>query len=382
MVTSLSEEKEDACDLTLLSSSDVRSSKALPTASLGYASPLKSFQRPSLPLSFSTCPSSFSATSGRSASSTCCGSSASSPFASCCGCSSTNCCDCCSTCGSSTGVPPVGGFVSIDLSVDVRWLVPVSLELEVRRDRLPSSGPAETGEWLEPSPSAIDASQKATAPLGSSKCLHSAAVRRGGAPSVGDEEGREKNLSTGGCLGHRRSGCRCCCFRCRDANCNPPESSSFFNPYILDFHIIGVSKGRIVCICPTGSFYCKYRSKQRMDISKRPSLLLPGLVNCHQHSPMTLLRGAADDLPLKNWLEDVVFPIERKLVTPSFVRLGSQIAVYEMLKTGTTMFNDMYFFPECTVEVCRRARIRVVSGPVLFDVPDGSTALAVRTPGN
>ena len=73
-------------------------------------------------------------------------------------------------------------------------------------------------------------------------------------------------------------------------------------------------------------------------------IVMPGFVNTHTHVPMTLLRGFADDLPLHEWLTEHIFPAEARLVTPENVRIASRLAFIEMIKSGTTCFNDMYFF--------------------------------------
>src|SRR5439155_3210664 len=89
-----------------------------------------------------------------------------------------------------------------------------------------------------------------------------------------------------------------------------------------------------------------------------PDILLPGLVNAHTHAAMTLFRGLADDLPLESWLNHHIWPAEQRWVTAAFVRDGVQHAIAEMLRGGTTCFNDMYFFPDQTAEMANQAGIR------------------------
>ena len=103
-----------------------------------------------------------------------------------------------------------------------------------------------------------------------------------------------------------------------------------------DAHITYVGTAR-----PLGTF----------DVEKDMSgkLLMPGLVNCHTHTPMTLLRGVGTDLPLQTWLFDNVFPIEGRL-TPEMMKAGTELALLEMLATGTVSFTDMYFYPDVMVE--------------------------------
>lgn len=97
-------------------------------------------------------------------------------------------------------------------------------------------------------------------------------------------------------------------------------------------------------------------------------VLLPGLVNCHTHSPMTLLRGYADDLDLHVWLKEHIWPAEREFVGPEFVRDGSLLAIAEMFRSGTTCFNDMYFFPDATIEACVAAGMRASIGITVIEI--------------
>jgi len=101
-------------------------------------------------------------------------------------------------------------------------------------------------------------------------------------------------------------------------------------------------------------------------------VLMPGMVNAHTHVPMTLLRGLADDLRLDVWLMGYMMPVERQFVSPEFVRLGTQLACAELIRSGVTCFADMYYFEEhvarATAEVGMRA---VCSQTVLkFPAPD------------
>ena len=89
--------------------------------------------------------------------------------------------------------------------------------------------------------------------------------------------------------------------------------------------------------------------------------LMPGLVNTHGHAPMTLLRGVADDLPLKEWLEDKIWPLENNL-NDDRVYWGTMLAIVEMLKSGTTTFADMYFFEEEIARAVAETGIRAFLG--------------------
>jgi len=99
------------------------------------------------------------------------------------------------------------------------------------------------------------------------------------------------------------------------------------------------------------------------------SLLMPGLINLHCHAAMSLLRGVGDDLPLKVWLEERIWPLEAALMCEDFVADGSALAAVEMLLGGVTTVSDMYFFPEEALLAMRAAGMRVVAGLIVVDFP-------------
>ncbi len=98
---------------------------------------------------------------------------------------------------------------------------------------------------------------------------------------------------------------------------------------------------------------------------KGEKAVLPGLINCHTHAAMSLFRGQADDLPLKDWLEKI-WALEKKL-TEEDIYQGTKLACLEMIKTGTTCFNDMYWHPEAAVQAIEETGIRAVVGLTLLD---------------
>lgn len=100
--------------------------------------------------------------------------------------------------------------------------------------------------------------------------------------------------------------------------------------------------------------------------------VMPGFINTHTHLPMTMLRGYADDLPLHEWLTDHIFPAEARCVNAENVRLATRLAFIEMIKSGTTCFNDMYFFEDVIAEEARKAGIRGVMGESVIDFPTAS----------
>ena len=121
--------------------------------------------------------------------------------------------------------------------------------------------------------------------------------------------------------------------------------------------------GRIAALGPEVR---RERGDEVLDCTGR--LVLPGLVNLHTHTPMTLLRGVGDDLPLERWLQERIWPLEAKL-TAEAVRAGSDLALLELLTSGTTAFNDMYFWPEETAQAAVQASIRAWLGHPILDFP-------------
>ena len=135
----------------------------------------------------------------------------------------------------------------------------------------------------------------------------------------------------------------------------------------LDRHSIAVHGGKIVEVLPTANAAKKYRATEIVDLPHHA--LIPGLINAHTHAAMSLFRGLADDLPLMDWLNHHIWPAEAKWVSEAFVRDGTELAIAEMLKSGTTCFNDMYFFPDVTARVCADAGMRACVGLIMLDFP-------------
>jgi 5-methylthioadenosine/S-adenosylhomocysteine deaminase len=136
---------------------------------------------------------------------------------------------------------------------------------------------------------------------------------------------------------------------------------------VLTDHAVVVRGERIEAVLPRAE---ALEAHPDAEVVERPDhLLIPGLVNLHGHAAMTLLRGAADDLPLERWLHERIWPIEQALMSEEFVHDGSVLACAEMLAGGVTTFNDMYFFPEATAQAARAIGIRAVIGIVVFDFP-------------
>lgn len=130
---------------------------------------------------------------------------------------------------------------------------------------------------------------------------------------------------------------------------------------------IAIHKGRIHDLLPKQEILKKYNPDVEINLDNQ--VLIPGLVNSHTHSPMSLMRGLADDLPLMDWLNNHIWPTEQKHVSAEFVFDGSLLACAEMIRSGTTCFNDMYFFPEETARAVEQAGMRAKLGLILIDFP-------------
>ena len=136
---------------------------------------------------------------------------------------------------------------------------------------------------------------------------------------------------------------------------------------VLENHSIAIDAGRIAAILPTSEAVEQIQAARTVNLPRHA--LIPGLVNAHTHAAMSLFRGLADDMPLMTWLNDHIWPAEAKWVHEEFVADGTRLAVAEMLRSGTTCFNDMYFFPDVTGRTAQNAGIRSVVGLILIDFP-------------
>lgn len=136
-----------------------------------------------------------------------------------------------------------------------------------------------------------------------------------------------------------------------------------------------VSQGRISALMPTSAAR-QCTAQEHLDLPHH--VLLPGLINCHGHSAMTLLRGYADDQSLMTWLNEYIWPAERAFVGEDFVRDGTDLALAELLLGGTTTFSDQYFFPNITAE---RADLAGLRAQLCFPIIELATAWATDAEG-
>lgn len=132
-------------------------------------------------------------------------------------------------------------------------------------------------------------------------------------------------------------------------------------------HSLAILNSKIIDILPTEEANNKYQPQNKIELQGHA--LIPGLINTHTHAAMSLLKGFADDLPLIDWLNNHIWPAEGKHVSHDFVLDGSEIAIAEMIKSGTTTFNDMYFFPEATAQAAKKAGIRASIGLIALEFP-------------
>jgi 5-methylthioadenosine/S-adenosylhomocysteine deaminase len=136
---------------------------------------------------------------------------------------------------------------------------------------------------------------------------------------------------------------------------------------VLEAHAVLVDAGRIVAVVPADRADAAYAPRQRVVLPRHA--LLPGLVNAHTHAAMSLFRGVADDVPLQSWLEQHIWPLEGRFVTPEFVYDGTRLAAAEMLRGGITCCNDMYFFPEASAKAFVESGMRAMLGVPVLDFP-------------
>ena len=135
----------------------------------------------------------------------------------------------------------------------------------------------------------------------------------------------------------------------------------------LEHHAIAIHADKIIDILPSSEAAKKYDAN--INRSYKQHALIPGLINSHTHAAMNLFRGLADDLNLMDWLENHIWPAEAEHVNEAFVHSGTELAIAEMIRGGTTCFNDMYFFPDITARVAADIGIRASIGLILIDFP-------------
>ena len=137
------------------------------------------------------------------------------------------------------------------------------------------------------------------------------------------------------------------------------------NNQILENCALAIDAERIIGIYPQAEAAKRFDARKIEQLNDH--IVMPGLVNAHGHAAMSLLRGYADDLPLRPWLENHIWPAESRHVSEEFVRDGTMLAMAEMIDSGTTCFADMYFYHEQIAEAVRHAGMRCQIGFTVLD---------------
>lgn len=136
---------------------------------------------------------------------------------------------------------------------------------------------------------------------------------------------------------------------------------------VLEAHAVAVSRGRIVAVEPVLQAVQRFSADEYIE---RPThVLLPGLINAHTHAAMTLLRGAAEGASFPVWLHEQIQPREQRWIDAEYVRDGTQLAIADMLTSGTTCFADMHLFPEIAAQTASAIRMRACIGLPVLDAP-------------
>lgn len=138
---------------------------------------------------------------------------------------------------------------------------------------------------------------------------------------------------------------------------------------VLTEHALVIEGERIAAVLPWADAQAQYPQAERVELGDH--VLIPGLINGHTHSAMSLLRGVADDVPLMDWLQNHIWPLEKKWVSDDWTYQGSLLSAAEALRGGVTYLNDMYFFPTAMARAAVDAGIRAGVSINVIDFPTG-----------
>ncbi|PJD92521.1 MAG: N-ethylammeline chlorohydrolase [Legionella sp.] len=136
---------------------------------------------------------------------------------------------------------------------------------------------------------------------------------------------------------------------------------------VLDNHSLVVHKGIIQDILPTATAKETYHAVREDDYPYHA--VMPGLINAHTHIGMNYFRGLGSDLMLMDWLNDYIWPAEKKWLSHEFVHDASLFAMAEMIRGGTTCFNDMFYFLQATADATEIAGLRAFIGMTVIEFP-------------
>ncbi len=141
----------------------------------------------------------------------------------------------------------------------------------------------------------------------------------------------------------------------------------------VDIFVVGDRIQRIVPVA--GETAATAAARRQVD--GRRTAVLPGLANAHTHSAMVIMRSLADDMPLMPWLSEKIWPFEAHL-TEDDVYWAARLACLDMIRSGTTFFNDMYWFVHGTARAARDSGLRCLLAPAMIDMEDPARASAAR----
>jgi 5-methylthioadenosine/S-adenosylhomocysteine deaminase len=136
---------------------------------------------------------------------------------------------------------------------------------------------------------------------------------------------------------------------------------------VLENHAVAVHRGQVLAVLPAAQAQARFAAAE--SIERPRHVLLPGFVNAHTRAAMTLLRGAAESSSFDYWLNRQVRPLELRWMDAEYVRDGTELAVADMLTSGTTCFADLHLFPEVVAQAASAAKIRACIGLPVADVP-------------
>lgn len=136
---------------------------------------------------------------------------------------------------------------------------------------------------------------------------------------------------------------------------------------VLEHQAVIIQGTKIAAVLPMAEADHEFRTRETIELPHHA--VMPGLINMHGHAAMSLFRGMADDLPLMTWLNDHIWPAESRFISEQFIADGTQLAMAEMLRTGTTTFSDMYFFPEIVAQMAHDTGMRAQICFPLLDFP-------------
>ncbi len=133
---------------------------------------------------------------------------------------------------------------------------------------------------------------------------------------------------------------------------------------------VAVKDDKIVLVGSADAIFNDYTAK--VVLNGKNKAVMPGLINTHTHAAMVYFRGLSDDLPLKIWLENHIWPAENKWLSPEFIYDAIGLACLEMLCAGITTYHDMYFFGDSAAKRTKEMGMRAVLGSGILDFPSAS----------